>query len=48
MLLTKENEMASCLGLYIEKNIIKYAKVTKEREVLKIESFGMKFYDRLD
>ncbi len=40
--------MASCLGLYIEKNIIKYAKVTKEREVLKIESFGMKFYDRLD
>ena len=40
--------MASCLGLYIEKNVIKYAKVTKEREVLKIESFGMKFYDRLD
>lgn len=40
--------MASCLGLYIEKNIIKYAKVTKESEVLKIESFGMKFYDRLD
>lgn len=40
--------MASCLGLYIEKNVIKYAKVTKEREALKIESFGMKFYDRLD
>lgn len=40
--------MASYLGLYIEKNVIKYAKVTKEREALKIESFGMKFYDRLD
>lgn len=40
--------MASCLGLYIEKKVIKYAKVTKEREVLKIESFGIKFYDRLD
>ena len=39
--------MASCLGLYIERNVIKYAKVTKEREILKIESFGMKFYDRL-
>lgn len=39
--------MASCLGLYIESNLIKYAKVTKEREVLKVESFGIKFYDRL-
>ena len=40
--------MASCLGLYIERNIIKYAKVTKEREVLKIESFGIKFYDKIN
>ena len=39
--------MASCLGLYIESNLIKYAKVTKEREMLKIESFGIKFYERL-
>lgn len=39
--------MASCLGLYIESNLIKYAKVTKERETLKVESFGVKFYDRL-
>ncbi len=39
--------MASCLGLYIESNVIKYAKVSKEREALKIESFGMKFYDKL-
>lgn len=40
--------MASCLGLYIESNVIKYAKVSKEREVLKIESFGIKFYDKLN
>ncbi len=39
--------MASCLGLYIESKIIKYAKVSKEREVLKVESFGIKFYDKL-
>ena len=40
--------MPSCLGLYIETNIIKYAKVSKERDILKIESFGIKFYDKLD
>ena len=39
--------MSSCLGLYIQSNLIKYAKVTKEREMLKIESFGIKFYDKL-
>ena len=40
--------MSTCLGLYIDENIIKYAKVTKEHEQLKIESFGVKFYDNLD
>ena len=39
--------MPSCLGLYIESNIIKYAKVSKERDNVKVESFGIKFYDRL-
>lgn len=39
--------MASCLGLYIEDNLIKYAKVAKDKDNLKIESFGIKFYDRL-
>ena len=39
--------MASCLGLYIESNLIKYAKVTKDHELLKVESFGIKFYDKL-
>ena len=39
--------MPSCLGLYIESNLIKYAKVSKERDNIKVESFGIKFYDRL-
>ena len=39
--------MSSCLGLYIETNVIKYAKVTKERENLRIESFGIKFYEKV-
>jgi len=37
--------MPSCLGLYIENSIIKYAKVSKEKEDVKVEAFGIKFYD---
>lgn len=40
--------MSSCLGLYIENNIIKYAKVSKEHDQIKVESFGAKFYDNID
>ena len=39
--------MASCLGLYIENNLIKYAKVSKNNEAIKVESFGVKFYENL-
>lgn len=39
--------MSSCLGLYIENNIIKYAKVSKEHDNLKIDAFGIKFYEKL-
>ncbi len=39
--------MASCLGMYIEPNIIKYAKVSKDHDILTVESFGIKFYDKL-
>ena len=39
--------MSSCLGLYIESNAIKYAKVTKDRELLKVETFGVKFYEKI-
>ncbi|MBQ2917322.1 MAG: hypothetical protein IJE59_04035 [Clostridia bacterium] len=40
--------MSSCLGLYIENNIIKYAKVTKDHDNIKVDSFGIKFYDNVD
>lgn len=40
--------MATCLGLYIENHIIKYAKVTKDNDNIKIDSFGIKFYDKLN
>lgn len=40
--------MSDCLGLYIENNLIKYAKVSKERDNVKVENFGIKTYDRLD
>ena len=40
--------MSSCLGLYIEEHIIKYAKVSKDKDVIKVESFGVKFYDKIN
>ncbi len=40
--------MPSCLGLYIEDNLIKYAKLSKERDDIKIDTFGIKFYDKID
>ena len=39
--------MPSSLGLYIEDNLIKYAKVSKDKEAIKVESFGVKFYETL-
>lgn len=40
--------MASCLGLYIEDNLIKYAKVSKEKDETKIDSYGIKFYSNIN
>ena len=37
--------MSSCLGLYVQNNLIKYAKVSKERDTKKIDAFGIKFFD---
>ena len=39
--------MSSCLGLYIQEHLIKYAKVSKEKDKLKVESFGIKFYEKV-
>ena len=38
----------ACLGMYIENNLIKYAKLSKENDIVKVESFNMKFYDDLE
>jgi len=37
----------SCLGLYIEEHLIKYAKVSKDHNQVKVESFGIKFYEKV-
>ena len=39
--------MPSYLGMYIEDNLIKYAKVSKGKEKVKIDSFGIKFYSNI-
>jgi hypothetical protein len=35
-----------CLGIYIEDDIIKYAKVDKNKDVLKVESSSIVFYEK--
>ncbi len=40
--------MQSCLGIYIEENLIKYAKVLRDKDNIKIEAFGTKFYENLE
>lgn len=40
--------MSSSLGLYVEKNLIKYAKVSKDHDELKVEALGTKFYEDID
>lgn len=40
--------MAECLGLYIDSDMIKYAKVSKDHDNIKIESYGVKQYELLE
>lgn len=40
--------MATCLGLYIEDKVIKYAKVSKDNDNIKIDSFGIKFFEKIN
>lgn len=40
--------MQTCLGLYIEEHIIKYAKISKDNGNIKIDAFGLKFYDKVE
>ena len=37
--------MQGCLGIYIQKNLIKYAKISKEHNKVKVDAYGVKFYD---
>lgn len=38
--------MATCLGLYVQNNLIKYAKISKENDNVKIENYGVRFYEQ--
>lgn len=40
--------MAECLGIYLENNLIKYAKVSKDHDRLNVESFGIKMYEQIE
>lgn len=40
--------MSTCLGIYVENNLIKYAKLSKENDIIKVEAFNMKFYEKLE
>lgn len=40
--------MATCLGISTENNLIKYAKVTTDRDKTKVEAFGIKAYEDLE
>jgi len=40
--------MSNCLGIYIENNLIKYAKISKVNDNIKVESFGVRFYEKID
>lgn len=39
--------MSNCLGLYIEDHLIKYAKVSKDHDNMKVETFGVMFYEKI-
>ena len=40
--------MQNCLGMYVESNLIKYAKISKEKNTFKVEAFGIEFFEKLD
>lgn len=39
--------MSNCLGIYIEEHLIKYAKVSKDHDNIKVETFGVMFYEKI-
>lgn len=39
--------MSKSLGIYIENNLIKYAKVSKEHDNIKVESYGVRIFENV-
>ena len=40
--------MQNCLGIYIENNLIKYAKVSKDKNAFQVESYGIRFIEDIN
>ena len=40
--------MQKCLGIYVENNMIKYAKISKEKDLYKIEAFGIEICENIE
>lgn len=40
--------MSSCLGVYIDKNLIKYAKLKRVKDSFKVEAFNVEVFEDLD
>ncbi len=39
--------MATCLGIYVDKNIIKYSKVSRDKDNIKIDAYGVEVYSNI-
>lgn len=39
--------MSSCLGIYVDKNLIKYAKIKKVKDSFKVEAFNVEVFENL-
>ena len=40
--------MQNCLGIYVESNLIKYAKISKNKDSYKIEAFGIEMCENIE
>ena len=40
--------MLSCLGIFVDNNLIKYAKLKRNKKTYSVESFGIEVYDDIE
>ncbi len=40
--------MSSCLGIYVDRNLIKYAKLSRNKDNFKVESFNVETFENLE